>query len=247
MAGHSKWANIKRRKAAQDQKKGRIFSKLSKAITVAAKNGGDPDANLTLKYAIDKAKQANMPAANIDQAIKKGTGEIEGVVYTELLYEGRGPGGVAIMLECLSDNRNRTTPEVKKLLEHRGGSLGAQGSAAFMFTHRGIVVIKAAGATEDQVMEAAMEAGADDYEQDEDDVWVVKTDPKELHAVRDALAEKGWEIDSAELQWEPNSTVDPEPKDREKIETLLESLEDYDDTQNVFSNLEPKDDEGEGD
>lgn len=241
VAGHSKWANIKRRKAAQDQKRGKAFSKLSKAITVAAKSGGDPTQNLKLKYAIDKAKAGNMPNNTIENAIKKGTGELGDIVFEELMYEGFAPGGVAILVEALSDKRTRTTPEVKKIFENRGGNLGAQGSVSFMFDHQGLIAVTAEGVDEEEIFEVVTEAGAEDLER-EDDVYTVTTGPKDLHTVSTAIADKGWTIENAELMWVPQNTIAPQDDGhREKVESLVELLEDHDDVQNVYSNLEDAD------
>jgi YebC/PmpR family DNA-binding regulatory protein len=242
MAGHSKWANIKRRKGAQDAKKGKIFSKASKAITIAARNGGgDPAANLTLKYAVDKARAANMPNSNIEQAIKKGTGELEGLTYEELMYEGFGPGGLAVMVEAVSDKRTRTTPEIKKLFDSRGGNLGGQGSVAFGFDQRGLIDLEAPGAEEEEVLDVILEAGGEDLEAGEDGHWTVTTGPKELHAVRTTLeSHEGWTVHAGELAWLPQNTVSPSTKELEQAYKLIDALDEHEDVQNVFTNLDPE-------
>jgi YebC/PmpR family DNA-binding regulatory protein len=236
MAGHSKWANIKRRKGAQDKIRGKLFSKLSKAITIAAKGGGDPNANLTLKYAIQKAKEGNMPNDTISMAIKKGTGEIEGLVYVELMYEGFAAGGVAILVEALSDKKTRTTPEIKKIFESRGGNLGAQGSVSFMFDHKGLITIKAGDTDYEELFMEVADLGAEDVEKDED-VILITTGPKDMHAVLTYLESNNLEVESSDLAWIPQNTLDPSEADKEKLEKLLEVLEEHEDVQNVFCNL----------
>lgn len=242
MAGHSKWANIKRRKGAQDQKRGKLFSKLSKAITIAAKSGGDPESNLTLKYAIQKAKEGNMPNDTITTAIKKGTGEIEGLVYEELLYEGFGQGGVAFIVEAVSDKRTRTTPEIKKIFDNRGGNLGAQGSVSFMFDHKGLIEIPAEGVDFDELFMEVAEMGAEDVEKEGDSITIT-TGPKDLHAVMKYLEGNNITVQNNDLAWIPQNTVKPSEGDQGKIDKLIESLEEHDDVTNVFTNLESDDDE----
>lgn len=240
MAGHSKWANIKRRKGAQDQKRGKLFSKLSKAITIAAKSGGDPESNLTLKYAIQKAKEGNMPNDTITTAIKKGTGEIEGLVYEELLYEGFGQGGVAFIVEAVSDKRTRTTPEIKKIFDNRGGNLGAQGSVSFMFDHKGLIEIPAEGVDFDELFMEVAEMGAEDVEKEGDSITIT-TGPKDLHAVMKYLEGNNITVQNNDLAWIPQNTVKPSEGDQGKIDKLIESLEEHDDVTNVFTNLESSD------
>jgi YebC/PmpR family DNA-binding regulatory protein len=237
MAGHSKWANIKRRKGIQDQKRGKAFSKLSKAITVAAKRGGDPTINLALKYAIDKAKAGNMPNATIDTAVKKGTGELVGDVLDELTYEGF-VGSVAVLVEALSDKRSRTTPEIKKIFDSRGGALGGSNSVAFMFDHKGMIAVKADGVDPDRLMEVGLDCGAEDIsEEPEEGSYMIKTANKDLHAVQTALEAAGFVVESGDLVWLPQSTVAPVGAEREKAENLINALEDHDDVQNVYTNL----------
>jgi len=237
MAGHSKWANIKRRKGAQDQKRGKLFSKLSKAITIAAKSGGDPSANISLKYAIQKAKEGNMPNDTIAMAIKKGTGEIAGLIYQELLYEGFGPGGVAFIVEALSDKRTRTTPEIKKIFENRGAHLGAQGSVSFMFDRKGLIAVTAGELDPEELLLETIDMGVEEAEKEED-LIALTTGPKSMHAVMTYLEENKVEVISSDLAWIPQNTVKPSEADLERIEKLIDILEDHEDVQNVFTNIE---------
>lgn len=238
MSGHSKWANIKHRKAAQDSKRGNLFQKLVKAIIIAAKEGGgDPGTNIRLKAALDRAKAASVPASNIERAIKRGTGEIEGAVYEELTYEGYGPEGVAVIVECLTDNKNRTTPEIRFILDRSGGSLGATGSVGWMFERRGVINISGDNLDEDELMEVALECGAEDVEAD--DGFVVYTNPSEVNEVKDALESKGYVIESAESQMVPKNTVAVSNPDKaRKILKLMDQLESHDDVQSVSSNFD---------
>jgi len=237
MAGHSKWANIKHRKARQDSKRSKVWSKCARAIIVAAKNGGgDPDANLTLRYAIDDAKAQNMPKDTIENAIKKGTGDIEGASYESVVYEGYGPNGVAIMLDILTDNRNRTAGEIRKLFEKSGGNLGTTGCVAYIFENKGQIFISKEAADEEQLMELALEAGADDINEDEDG-WEIQTEPSAFIPVREALAGAGVAIESAELTMIPNNTVACTGRDAEKVYQLVDNLDDHDDVQKVYANF----------
>jgi YebC/PmpR family DNA-binding regulatory protein len=238
MSGHSKWSTIKRKKAAVDAKRGKLFTKLIKEITIAARQGGgDPDANPRLRLAVDNAKSANMPADNIDRAIKKATGELEGVNYTEIKYEGYGPGGVAILIESMTDNKNRTVADVRHLLSKHGGSLGESGSVAWMFDRKGIITLPAQGKTEDEIMEIVLEAGAEDL-QFEDDYFEITTELDTFENVRKALMETGLQIENASLQWVAKNTVEVSGETAEKLEKLIDSLEDNDDVQNVFTNAD---------
>jgi YebC/PmpR family DNA-binding regulatory protein len=238
MSGHSKWSTIKRKKAAVDAKRGKLFTKLIKEITIAARQGGgDPDANPRLRLAVDNAKSANMPADNIDRAIKKATGELEGVNYTEIKYEGYGPGGVAILIESMTDNKNRTVADVRHLLSKHGGSLGESGSVAWMFDRKGIITLPAQGKTEDEIMEIVLEAGAEDL-QFEDDYFEITTELDTFENVRKALMEAGLQIENASLQWVAKNTVEVSGETAEKLEKLIDSLEDNDDVQNVFTNAD---------
>ena len=238
MAGHSKWKQIKHYKAATDAKRGALFTKLIREITVAAKaGGGDPEHNARLRLAIDTAKQNSMPKENIERAVKKGTGELEGVDYVEVLYEAYGPGGVALMIQALSDNPTRTVAEVRHKLSRGGGNLGATNSVAWMFDRKGQLYIDAAGRDEDSAMEAALEAGAEDFARDGDQ-FVVTTDPSHLHAVKDGLEAKGLATSDAAIEWIPKNTVRVEGKDAESLVKLLEALEDLDDVQKVEGNFD---------
>ena len=238
MAGHSKWKQIKHYKAATDAKRGAKFTKMIREITVAAKaGGGDPDGNPRLRTAIDTARSASMPKENIERAIKKGTGELEGVDYVEVVYEAYGPGGVALMIQALTDNPTRTVAEVRAKLSRGGGNLGATNSVAFMFDRKGQISIEAAALDDDAVMEAALDAGAEDFAR-EDDVFTVTTAPADLHAVRAALEAKGYKSTEAELTWVPKSTVRVEGAAAEGLMKLLESIEDLDDVQKVDANFD---------
>lgn len=238
MAGHSKWKQIKHYKAAADAKRGAIFTKLLREITVAAKaGGGDPAGNARLRTAIENAKAQSCPKENIERAIKKGTGELEGVDYSEVLYEAYGPGGVALMIQALTDNPTRTVAEVRAKLSRGGGNLGATNSVSFMFDRKGQVYIPADGRTEDEVMEKALEAGAEDL-QLEDGQFVVSTAPADLHAVKQGLEAAGLVATEAELAWIPKSTVKVEGAAAEQLIKLLETLEDLDDVQKVDANFD---------
>ncbi|MCX7798228.1 MAG: YebC/PmpR family DNA-binding transcriptional regulator [Melioribacter sp.] len=238
MSGHSKWATIKRKKAALDAKKGKIFTKLIKEITIAAKQGGgDPDGNPRLRLAIDNAKAANMPAENIERAIKKATGELEGTAYYEVIYEGYGPGGVALMVEAATDNKNRTVAEVRHIFSRNGGSLGESNSVAWMFERKGIITVKREGKSEDEMLEIILDAGADDL-QTEEDFFEVITSLESFEKVRKTLAEKKLNIENASLQWVAKNLVSVSGEDAEKLMKLIESLEDCDDVQNVYSNAD---------
>jgi YebC/PmpR family DNA-binding regulatory protein len=238
MSGHSKWATIKRKKGKADAERGRVFTKLIKEITVAARHGGgDPAGNPRLRTAIATAKQSNMPADNIDRAIKKGTGELPGVTYEESIYEGYGPGGVAILVEVLTDNRNRTTSEIRHLLSRNNGRLADAGSVSWMFEQKGVIVVDKAGASEDDLMMAAVDAGADDVK-DEGDTFEVLTPPAKFEAVKHAVAEAGIAVASAELARVPQNRVALDRRETEQAMKLLDLIEEHDDVQKVSSNLE---------
>ena len=238
MAGHSKWKQIKHYKAATDAKRGAKFTKMIREITVAAKSGGgDPDGNPRLRTAIDIAKAASMPKENIERAVKKGTGELEGVDYVEATYEAYGPGGVALIVQALTDNATRTVAELRAKLSRGGGNLGATNSVAFMFDRKGQILIDVAGHDEDGAMEIALEAGAEDFVRD-DAQFVVTTAPADLHAVKAALAAKGLNATEAEISWLPKSTVRVEGKDAEALVKLMEAIEDLDDVQKVDANFD---------
>ncbi len=239
MSGHSKWSTIKHKKAATDAKRGKIFTKLIKEITVAARlGGGDPSANPRLRAAIDAAKGQNMPKSNIERAVKKGTGELEGVSYEEITYEGYGPGGVAVLVETITDNRQRTVAEVRHLLSKRVGNMGEPGSVSWVFEKKGLVVIEKDKVDEETLMDVALEAGADDI-RDEGSEWEVETSPEDLPSVRDAIKEAGIEIISAEVSMVPSNTVKLEDeKQAKQMLLLMEALEENDDVQNVYANFD---------
>lgn len=239
MSGHSHWAGIKYKKAAVDAKRGKIWSKLARMIIVAAKSGGgDPSANLPLRYAIDKAKAANMPKDTIEKAIKKGTGEIGAVNFEEVLYEGYGPGGVAIMVETLTDNRNRTAPEIKKLFEKHGGSLGTSGCVNWMFSKKGLITVRTCEANEEQLLEVALSAGADDM-QNTGEVFEITCDTSAYEKLKETLKEKNIPTEVTEISMVPQSTVQVNNEaTAKKIISLMEALEDNDDVQNTYANFD---------
>ena len=237
MAGHSKWANIKHRKGAQDAKRGKIFTKIIKEITVAARlGGGDIDANPRLRKAVSNGKSNNLPIDNITRAIKKGTGELEGVSYEEVTYEGYGPGGVAIIMDIITDNKNRTVAEVRHLLSKYGGNLGENGSVAWVFDKKGQIILESNSGEEDVVFEAALEAGAEDFEAD-DGFYIVTTDPTLLMDVRDTLEKTGYEIRSAEIEMVPKTLQKLEGKEAQSALKLMDELEDNDDINKLYEIL----------
>ncbi len=241
MAGHSQWANRKHRKARQDAKKGAIFSKMAKKISVAAREGGgDPEANSVLRMIIDEAKQLGVPNDNIDRAIKRGTGELDSITYQQFQYEGYGPGGAALLLDIVSDNRNRTASEIRHIFSKYGGNLGESGCVAWMFSRKGRIFIAGEDIDEDELFLAAAEAGAEDLEP-VDDGYVIAAPPEDLEAVRSALAEAGYEMKSAALVYDTDNKVEVEGKDAEKLLQLLDALEDHEDVQEVYSNFEISD------
>jgi YebC/PmpR family DNA-binding regulatory protein len=238
MSGHSKWATIKRAKGANDQKRGQLFTKLAREITVAARaGGGDPGGNPRLRLAVDDARAVNMPKENIERAIKKGTGELEGESYQELTYEGYGPGGAAIFIEATTDNPNRTVAEIRHAFSRNGGNLGATNSVGWMFDRKGQIYLEAAKSDEDTTLEAALEAGAEDFAR-EGEQYLVTTAPAAFHAVQDALKTKGLVVESAELTMVPKNTVKVEGADAERILKLMEALEELDDVSRVSSNFD---------
>ncbi len=238
MAGHSKWKQIKRKKAVTDSKRGAAFTKLIREISVAAKQGGgDPAGNPRLRTAIEAARTENMPMDNIERAIKKGTGELEGVQYVEVTYEGYGPGGAAIFIEATTDNANRTVAEIRHLFTRYGGNLGASNAVAWMFERKAQITVDATRAEEDATLEAALEAGADDVTR-EGDTFLITAPVHLLHAVQDRLQAKGIAVQNAEIALLPKSTVKVEGKDAEKLLKLMEALEDTDDVAKVFSNFD---------
>jgi len=238
MAGHSKWKQIKHYKAATDAKRGALFTRLIREITMAAKQGGgDPAGNARLRTAIENAKADNLPKDNIERAIKKGTGELEGVDYQEVLYEAYGPGGVALMIQAVTDNPTRTVADVRHKLSRNGGNLGSTNSVAFMFDRKGQLYLDAAKLDEDAALEAALEAGAEDLKRDEDQ-YVVTTAAGELHAVREALEGRGVHVREAELAWVPQSTVRVEGDAAHQLVKLLDALDELDDVQKVDANFD---------
>lgn len=237
MSGHSKWATIKRKKAALDSKRGKIFTKLIKEITIAARAGGDINGNPRLRLAVDNAKAQNMPMDNIERAIKKATGELEGVTYHELTYEGYGPAGVAVLVEVATDNKNRTVAEVRHLFSKSGGAMGETGSVAWMFDRKGIITLPSAGKKEDDVMEVVLEAGADDLTTQEE-YFEVQTAIENFEPVRRTLVDKNFAVENASLQWIAKNMIEVKGEDAEKVMKMIEALEDLDDVQNVYSNAD---------
>jgi len=238
MSGHSKWKKIKHKKEASDAKKGKVYTTLIKEITIAArKGGGDPDFNPSLRAAIITARQANMPSDNVDRAIKKGTGEMEGVSYEEITYEGYGPGGTALIVEVITDNKNRTVGEVRNILTRYKGNMGAAGSVAWMFTKKGVITIDKKNVTEEKLMEVALEAGADDIK-DEEDVFEVYTTPENFENVCKALENNKIKNESAEISMISNSTIHLEGKTAERMLNLMEALEEHDDVKKVHANFD---------
>jgi YebC/PmpR family DNA-binding regulatory protein len=238
VAGHSKWANIQHRKGRQDEKRGRVWTRITREIIVAARTGGgDPNMNPRLRLAIDKAKEANMPADNIKRNVDKATGNLEGVTYEEIRYEGYGIGGAAIIVDCMTDNRVRTVAEVRHVFSKYGGNMGTEGSVAFQFKHCGQLLF-APGVSEDQVMEVALESGADDVVSHDDGSIEVLTSPNEFEAVKKALEAAGLKAELAEVTWRADNPIALAGDDGAKMQKLLDMLEDLDDVQEVFHNAE---------
>jgi YebC/PmpR family DNA-binding regulatory protein len=238
MSGHSRWSQIKRKKGKADVQRGKLFSKILREITVAARNGGgDPKANMRLKAAIESAKEANMPADNIKRAVQKGTGELPGESYEEITYEGYAPGGVAVMLAVLTDNRNRTGPEIRHTFEKFGGNMGSSGAVAWMFERKGIIQVDAEKISEDELLDRALEAGAADMRRVEK-AFEITTAPAQMDEVRDALARARVPIIEAQVTYVPQSTVRVEGKDAISVVKLIEALEELDDVQSVYANYD---------
>lgn len=238
MSGHSKWAGIKHKKAKVDAQRGRVFTKIIREITVAARvGGGDPGGNPRLRTAVLAARAVNMPADNIERAIKKGTGELEGVHYEEVTYEGYGPGGVAVLVEVVTDNKNRTVGEVRKLFSRHGGNLGEAGCVAFLFEKKGYIQVDAVKVDEDKLMSIALEAGAEDMQREES-IFAVTTVPRDFERVREAIVKGGIQPLSAEITMHPKSTVKLEGKPAEQMLRLMEELEEHDDVQHVYANFD---------
>jgi len=242
MAGHSKWANIQHRKGAQDKKRGKLFTKLIREITIAARiGGGDIASNPRLRLAVDKAKSQSMPRDNIERAIKRGSGNLDGVEYVEIRYEGYGPGGVAVMVDCMTDNKNRSVAEVRHAFSKFGGNLGADGSVGYLFNHVGLLNFPA-GCDEESLMDAAIDAGAEDVVVDEDKAIEVMTSPVEFEDVRDAMTAAGFVPEQAEVTMRAETSIELELQAASSMIKMLEMLEDLDDVQNVYSNAAISDD-----
>jgi YebC/PmpR family DNA-binding regulatory protein len=236
MSGHSHWATIKHKKGAIDAKRGKLWSKLSRAIIIAARHGGgDPTMNLKLRYAIDKAREVSMPKDNIERAIKRGTGETEGAIFEELTYEGYGPGGVALLVDVLTDNRNRTNGEVRKIFERSGGKMGSSGNVGFLFERKGLIAVDATGLDEDTLMGIVLDAGADDLKRSGGH-FEITTDATTFAQVKAALEKATVKIDSADVAQLPKVAVDVDDETGRKVVRLMEALDDHDDVQNVYSN-----------
>ncbi len=242
MSGHSKWSTIKRKKGAKDSARSKVWGKIIREVTIAAREGGDPESNSRLRLAVDKAKSANMPNETMEKAIARGTGELEGVVYEEAAYEGYGPGGVAILVETQTDNRNRTTAEVRHAFTKYNGKLGANGCVSYLFDRKGLIVLDASRADLDAVMDAAIEAGAEDVEEDDGSV-LVTTEMAELHSVSKALEDGGLPVTSAELTLEPQTTIKVTGSDVGSLMRLIDALDDLDDVSNVAANFDIDDEE----
>lgn len=239
MSGHSKWSTIKRKKGAADAKRGKIFTRLIKEITVAARmGGGDPDGNPRLRSAIAAAKSENMPKDNIERGIKKGTGDLEGAMYEEIIYEGYAPGGVAVMVECLTDNKNRTVADVRYCFSKNGGNMAESGCVSFLFDQKGMIQVESSSITEDELMDLALEAGADDVVED-GEVFQILTEPGDFNDVREALEKSGVKIVEASITMLPQTSVDiTEEKVAARIIRLMDALEDNEDVQNVYANFD---------
>ena len=238
MSGHNKWAKIKHKKAGTDAQRGKLFSRIIKEITIAARNGGgDINGNPRLRLAVQNAKASNMPADNIKRAIQRGTGELPGAVYEELTYEGYGPAGVAIMIELVTDNKNRAVAEIRHILDRNNGKLAEAGSVAWMFQKKGSVEVPKEGISEDDMLGIILEAGADDMKV-EDDYYDITTSAESFEAVKKAIEDKGWKISNASLQLLPQNTVRVEGKEAEQVLKLMEALEEHDDIQNVYANFD---------
>src|ERR1041385_3343447 len=239
MSGHSKWSTIKHKKGAADAKRGKVFTRIIKEMTIAARlGGGDPDANPRLRAAVAEAKANNMPKDNIERAIKRGTGELEGATYEEITYEGYGPGGVALMVECMTDNSNRTTPEIRHIFEKNGGNMGTPGSVRFQFERKGYFAVEKSAASEDKLMEVALEAGADDLQTDDADAFEIYTAPENFEQVRQALEKNNVPTVEAKLGQIPSNYVKLDEQKSKQMMRLMEMLDDQDDVQNVWTNFD---------
>jgi YebC/PmpR family DNA-binding regulatory protein len=243
MSGHNKWSTIKHKKGAADAKRGKLFSKLIKEITVAARmGGGDMESNPRLRQAVSTARAANMPKENITRAVKRGTGEIEGAQYEEVTYEGYGPGGVAVLVEVLTDNRNRTVAAIRNIFDKYSGNLGESGCVSWMFDKKAVIVVNAEGLTEEDVMELALEAGAEDVK-NEGEAFEIFADPSDFETVRSAVEEKGWKIEIAEITMIPQNTVKLDGKKAVQMLKMMDALDDNEDLQKVFANFDISEEE----
>ncbi len=243
MAGHSKWAQIKHKKAVVDVKRGKLFSKISKEISVAARvGGGNPDMNPRLRLAMEKAKEANMPSDNVSRAIMRGTGELPGVAYEEAVYEGYGPGGVALMLEVMTDNKNRTVSEIRHILSKNGGNMGESGCVAWMFQQKGYILVDKKNTDEDSLMSASLDAGAEDMKDDPgEESYEIFTSPEDLNRVKHYLEQKNFSLSLSEVTYIPKNYVQPSPDDAARVLKLMDALEEHDDIQNVYANIDVPD------
>ncbi len=243
MSGHNKWSTIKHKKGAADAKRGKVFSKIIKEITIAARmGGGDPEGNPRLRTVLTAARNANMPKDNIERAIKRGTGEIAGVTYEEITYEGYGPGGVAVLVEALTDNKNRTVAEIRHIFDKYNGNLGESGCVAWIFEKKGVIDIPVQGLTEDQVMELALESGAQDVKLD-DEMFEITTEIAEFETVRKAVEEQGWKIEEASITMIPQNSVKLDGKKAEQMLKMMDVLDDHEDLQNVYANFDISEEE----
>lgn len=244
MSGHSKWANIRIKKGKMDALRGKAFTRLAKEVIAAARSGGgDPNNNLRLRNAIQKAKEASMPADNIKRAIMRGTGELDGAQYEEISYEGYGPGGVAVMVHTMTDNRNRTAPEIRSIFRGHGGNLGESGCVGYLFDQRGVITVSREAADEDTVMMTALDAGAEDVNADGDEYYEIYTVPSDVYKVREAMEQAGLTVEEAEVRMVPQNLVTVTGKDAQQVLKLLDTLEENDDVQNVYSNADIPDEE----
>lgn len=238
MSGHSRWAGIKHKKMAQDAKRGKLFTKIIRELTIAAREGGgNPDNNPRLRKAIDMAKEANMPQDNIKKAIMRGTGEIPGTVYEEVVYEGYGPGGVAVILEATTDNKNRTTSEIRKIFNQYGGSLGESGCVSWNFEQKGYITINKNDVSEDEIMSIALELGAEDFKSDDEEVYEIITSPESFETIKQELQKK-YKLQQAEITMLPKTYIKLTGKEAEQILQLMDALEEHDDVKNVYANFD---------
>ncbi len=239
MSGHSKWAGIKHKKAVIDAKRGKLFTRIIREITISARlGGGNPENNPRLRKAMDDAREANMPLDNIKKAVQRGTGELPGVNYEEIVYEGYGPGGVAIMVEATTDNKNRTTAEIRKIFSTHGGNLGENGCVAWLFNLKGYISVDKTRITEDEIISVALEAGADDVRTEDDDIYEITTSPENFNNVKSAIEVKKIAVETAEVSLHPTTFIKLSGEEAEKMLKLMESLEDYDDVKNIYANFD---------